>query len=106
VSAQGTGCLHFGECPPRDFETADTTLTLGVPPERISTIAAGPNPPGGVRPTGGADAGPDALDRITDAILAGKITVPTAAVFPIEQIRDAVTLQAGRRVHGKIVVTL
>jgi NADPH:quinone reductase-like Zn-dependent oxidoreductase len=87
-------------------ETAEVALALGVPPERISTIAAGPNPPGGVRPTGGIDAGPDALPRITDAILAGTITVPIAAVFPIEQIRDAVTMQAGRRVHGKIVVTL
>jgi NADPH:quinone reductase-like Zn-dependent oxidoreductase len=77
-----------------------------VPPERISTIAAGPNPPGGVRPTGGIEAGPDALPRITDAILAGQLTVPIAGVFPIERIRDAVTVQAGRRVHGKIVVTL
>lgn len=87
-------------------ETAEAALALGVPPERISTVAAGPNPPGGVRPTGGIDAGPDALQRITDAILAGQITVPIAAVFPVEQIRDAVTLQAGRHVHGKIVVTL
>jgi NADPH:quinone reductase-like Zn-dependent oxidoreductase len=87
-------------------ETAETALALGVPPERISTIAAGPNPPGGVRPTGAIDAGPDALERITEAILAGKITVPIAATFPIERIRDAVTLQAGRHVHGKIVITL
>jgi NADPH:quinone reductase-like Zn-dependent oxidoreductase len=87
-------------------ETAETALTLGVPPERISTVAAGPNPPGGVRAAGGIDAGPDALERITDAILAGKVTVPIAAVFPIEKIRDAVTLQAGRHVHGKIAVTL
>jgi NADPH:quinone reductase-like Zn-dependent oxidoreductase len=87
-------------------ETAETALALGVPPERISTIAAGPNPPGGVRATGGVDAGPDALERITDEILAGRITVPIAATFPVEQIRDAVALQAGRHVHGKIVVTL
>jgi NADPH:quinone reductase-like Zn-dependent oxidoreductase len=87
-------------------ETAETALALGVPPERISTIAAGPNPPGGVRATGGIDARPADMQRITDAILAGKITVPIAATFPIEQIRDAVTLQAGRHVHGKIVVTL
>jgi NADPH:quinone reductase-like Zn-dependent oxidoreductase len=87
-------------------ETAEVALALGVPPERISTVAAGPNPPGGVRATGGIDAAPDAMDRISDAILAGKITVPIAAVFPIEQIRDAVRLQAGRHVHGKIVVTL
>jgi len=87
-------------------ETAETALALGVPPERISTIAAGPNPPGGVRPTGAIDAGPGAMQRITDAILAGKITVPIAALFPIEKIYDAVTMQAGRRVHGKVVVTL
>ncbi|WP_329128505.1 NADP-dependent oxidoreductase [Streptomyces sp. NBC_01476] len=87
-------------------DTAETALALGVPPERISTIAAGPHPPGGVRATGGFDAGPDALDRITDAILAGEITVPIAATFPIERTRDAVTLQAGRHVHGKIVITL
>jgi NADPH:quinone reductase-like Zn-dependent oxidoreductase len=87
-------------------ETAEAALALGVPPERISTIAAGPNPPGGARATGGFDAGPDAVQRITDAILAGEITVPIAATFPVERIRDAVTLQAGRHVHGKIVVTL
>ena len=58
-----------------------------------------------MRPTGAIDARPDALEQITDAILAGKIIVPIAAVFPIEHIRDAVTMQAGRRVHGKIVVT-
>lgn len=86
-------------------ETVDA-LTLGVPPERISTIAAGPNPPGGVSATGGSEAGPDALDRITDAILLGQITVPIAATFPIDEIRAAVALQGGRHVHGKIVVTL
>jgi NADPH:quinone reductase-like Zn-dependent oxidoreductase len=59
-----------------------------------------------VRPAGGADARPDALERITGAILAGTITVPVAALFPVEKIRDAVTMQAGRHVHGKVVVTL
>ncbi len=87
-------------------ETADTALELGVPAARISTIAAGPNPPGHVRATGGINAGGADLERITDAILAGKLTVPLAASFPIAQIRDAVTLQAGRHVHGKIVITL
>ena len=87
-------------------ETAEAALALGVPSERISTVAAGPNPPGGVRATGGVDAGPGAATRITDAILAGQLTVPIAATFPVERIRDAVTLQAGRHVHGKVVVTL
>lgn len=86
-------------------ETAEAALALGVPPERISTIAAGPTPPGGVRPTGGFQATPADLERITDAITAGEITVPIAASFPIEQTRDAVTLQAGRHVHGRVVIT-
>jgi NADPH:quinone reductase-like Zn-dependent oxidoreductase len=88
-------------------ETSEAALALGVPPERITTIAAGPNPPGGVHATrGGADASPADLERITDAILAGELTVPIAATFPIGRIRGAVELQAGRHVHGKIVVTL
>jgi NADPH:quinone reductase-like Zn-dependent oxidoreductase len=87
-------------------ETAEAALALGIPPERISTIAAGPAPPGGVRATGGAEADLNAMQRITDAILAGTLTVPIAATFPLEQIRDAVALQAGRHVHGKIVITL
>lgn len=86
-------------------ETAEAALALGVPAERISTIAAGPNPPGGVRATGGVEAGPGARQRVTDAILAGRLTVPIAATFPVEQIREAVGLQAGRHVHGKVVIT-
>jgi NADPH:quinone reductase-like Zn-dependent oxidoreductase len=87
-------------------ETALAALALGVAPERIAAIAAGPTPPCGVRPAGGFDAGPADLERITDAILGGKLTVPIAATFPVAQIREAVRLQAGRRVHGKVVVTL
>ncbi len=87
-------------------ETIDVALALGVPPERISAIAAGPNPPGGVRATGGRDATPGALDRIAEAIVAGQLIVPVAATFPVERIRDAVALQSGGHVHGKVVVTL
>jgi NADPH:quinone reductase-like Zn-dependent oxidoreductase len=87
-------------------ETAEAALELGVPAERISTIAAGPNPPGGVRATGGFDASPGSAKQLTDAILAGRITVPIAATFPLEKFRDAVELQADRHVHGKIVITL
>jgi hypothetical protein len=43
---------------------------------------------------------------VQSAILAGEITVPIVATFPVEQIRDAVKLQDGRHVHGKIVTTL
>jgi NADPH:quinone reductase-like Zn-dependent oxidoreductase len=87
-------------------EAVETALALGVAPERISAIAAGPTPPGGARAAFSIDAEPGALPRIADAIVAGEITVPIAAWFPIEQIREATALQADRHVHGKIVVTL
>jgi NADPH:quinone reductase-like Zn-dependent oxidoreductase len=87
-------------------EAAEAALSLGVSPERISTIAAMSNPVDGVHATGAAAARPEEMKRVTDAILTGGITVPIAATFSIEQVREAVTLQAGRHVHGKVVVTL
>lgn len=86
------------------LETAQAALRLGVPPERICTIAAGPNPPGGVRPTWGWDAPPDTEHRINAAITAGRLDIPIAAIFDIEQIREAADLLGGRHVHGKILV--
>ncbi|MFF8784519.1 NADP-dependent oxidoreductase [Streptomyces sp. NPDC015125] len=87
-------------------EAAETALKLGVAPERISVVADGPAPPPGVRKMGALDAGPGTLERIADAIHSGEITVPIAATFPVERIREAVTTQAERHVHGKIVVAL
>ncbi|MBU6529858.1 NADP-dependent oxidoreductase [Streptomyces mayonensis] len=87
-------------------ETAETALELGVAPERISVVADGPAPPPGVRKVGAFDAASGALERIADAVRSGDITVPIAATFPVERIRDAVTTQAGRHVHGKIVIAL
>ncbi|MFG3283189.1 NADP-dependent oxidoreductase [Streptomyces sp. NPDC048111] len=87
-------------------EAAETALELGVAPERISVVADGPAPPSGVRTAGALDASPGSLRRITDAIRAGGITVPIAATFPVERIREAVTTQAERHVHGKIVIAL
>jgi hypothetical protein len=37
---------------------------------------------------------------------AHQLRVPIAAAFPVEQIRAAVELQAGRHVHGKVVINL
>ncbi|MFF0969253.1 NADP-dependent oxidoreductase [Streptomyces sp. NPDC003703] len=87
-------------------EAAETAVGLGVAPERISVVADGPAPPPGVRRAGAYDAGPDDLARIAEAVRSGGITVPVAATFPVERIREAVTTQAGRHVHGKIVITL
>jgi NADPH:quinone reductase-like Zn-dependent oxidoreductase len=87
-------------------ETIETALALGIAPDRIVAIAAGPNPPCGARAVFGGDARPDAVPQIAAAIVAQEVTVPIAARFPIEEIRQAATVQADRHVHGKIVVTL
>ena len=86
-------------------ETALAAVELGVSPDRIATIAAA-SPPDGVHATGGRDATPGALDRITAAIAAGEFVVPIEGTFPIEQTRAAVELQRAGHVNGKVVITL
>jgi len=86
-------------------DTVRAAITLGVEPSRISAIAADSALPSGVRRTGARDADPRAMTIITDAVLTGKLRVPIAATFPLQRIQDAVTAQATRHVHGKIVVT-
>ncbi len=88
-----------------DKDTGETALELGVSTERICTVADNSKLPD-VRMVGAIDAPPGSLERITDAVRSSELTVPIAATFPVEQFREAVTLQAGRHVHGKIVVTL
>lgn len=86
-------------------DTAYAALELGVPADRIATIAAqGPDLP--FRATGGVDAAPDALERIADLIDRGDLVVPIAGRYPIERVREAVEQQASRHLRGKVVVTL
>jgi NADPH:quinone reductase-like Zn-dependent oxidoreductase len=84
-------------------ETALAARALGVPDERITTIAAQID---GITPANGANAAPGAIEEIARLVAAGQIRVPIAASFPVEQIRAAVELQAGRHVHGKVVIDL
>jgi NADPH:quinone reductase-like Zn-dependent oxidoreductase len=83
-------------------DTAHTARELGVPDERITTIAAQVD---GITPANGADAA-HAIDEVASLVAAGQVRVPIAASFPVEQIRAAVELQAGRHVHGKVVIDL
>jgi NADPH:quinone reductase-like Zn-dependent oxidoreductase len=84
-------------------ETALAARELGVPDERITTIAAQID---GITPANGANAAPGALDEVARLVATGELHVPIAASFPVEQIRAAVELQAGRHVHGKVVIDL
>jgi NADPH:quinone reductase-like Zn-dependent oxidoreductase len=84
-------------------ETAHAARALGVPDTRIATIAAQVD---GITPTNGANAALGALEKLARLIATGRLRVPIAASFPVEQIRTAVELQAGRHVKGKVVIDL
>jgi NADPH:quinone reductase-like Zn-dependent oxidoreductase len=84
-------------------DTVQAARELGVPDERITTIAARVD---GISPANGANAAPGAIEEIARLVAAGQLRVPIAATFPVEQIRAAVELQAGRHVHGKVVIDL
>jgi NADPH:quinone reductase-like Zn-dependent oxidoreductase len=84
-------------------ETVRAARELGVPDERITTIAAQIE---GITPANGANAAPGAIEEIARLVAAGQLRVPIAATFPVGQIREAAELQASRHVHGKIVIDL
>ncbi|WP_088226547.1 NADP-dependent oxidoreductase [Desulfosporosinus sp. FKB] len=84
-------------------DTMQAARDLGVPDERITTIAAQVD---GITPANGANAVPGAIEEIARLVAAGQFRVPIAASFPMEQIRAAVELQAGRHVHGKVVIDI
>jgi NADPH:quinone reductase-like Zn-dependent oxidoreductase len=60
----------------------------------------------GITPANGANAASEALEEVARLVAANQLSVPIAASYPVEQIRSAVALQAGRHVHGKIVIDL
>jgi NADPH:quinone reductase-like Zn-dependent oxidoreductase len=84
-------------------ETVHVARELGVPDRRICTIAGQVD---GVPAANGANAAPDALENIARLVAAGRLRVPIAATFPVEDIRAAVELQAARHVRGKVVIDL
>jgi NADPH:quinone reductase-like Zn-dependent oxidoreductase len=84
-------------------ETVHVARELGVPDGRICTIAAQVD---GVPAANGANAALGALEEIARLVTAGQLRVPIAASFPVEQIRRAAELQAGRHVQGKVVIDL
>ena len=84
-------------------DTVHAARELGVPDGRICTIAGVVD---GVQAVSGANAGPEALENIARLVAAGRLRVPIAATFPVEQIRAAVELQAARHAQGKVVIDL
>lgn len=84
-------------------DTIAVARELGVPDARMATIAAAVD---GVTPANGANAAPGAIEKIARLAAESRLRVPIAATFPVNKVRAAVELQAGRHVHGKVVIDL
>jgi NADPH:quinone reductase-like Zn-dependent oxidoreductase len=70
-------------------DTIAVARELGVPDSRMTTIAAVVD---GVTPANGVNAAPGAIEQIARLAAAGRLHVPIAATFPVDEIRAAVSL--------------
>lgn len=84
-------------------ETIETALALGVPPERINTIAADASAYG-VRNVGRGAVHPPTLDALAALIADGTLDVPIAAAYPLSEVRAAFERLETGHLRGKIVV--
>jgi NADPH:quinone reductase len=85
----------------------DLAAALGVAPDRIDTII---DFDAAQRHGAKTDASPQASNRDVLAIMAGnvawgRLTMPIAAIYPLEQVRAAYTELASGHVYGKIVLS-
>ena len=83
-------------------ETVDAALALGVPLERINTIAARGHR--GAQGVGNPQATMEQFAQIVRLVAEGRIVVPIDAVYPLERLAEAYERLAGGHVRGKIVV--
>jgi NADPH:quinone reductase-like Zn-dependent oxidoreductase len=83
-------------------------LELGVEPSRIDTIANFDAVQRyGVKPEGNAaGASASVLAELAGLIAGGKLEVPVAATFPLDQVRDAYRRLAQGHILGKIVLVM
>jgi NADPH:quinone reductase-like Zn-dependent oxidoreductase len=84
-------------------ETIEAALGLGVPPERINTNATDPTPYR-VRGVGRGPTSIPTLDRLAALVAEGRITVPVAAVYPLDQVRQAFERLEQGHLRGKVVL--
>jgi len=84
----------------------ELALQLGVNTQRIDTIIDYPAVARyGVKGEGNAAAASaDVLAQLADLIAAGKLEVPIAAVYPLDQVREAYRELEQRHTLGKIVL--
>lgn len=87
-------------------EYIDLALQLDVPPEKIETIIAFERAKEvGAKAEGSTDAtSPEILGEMAELVAAGKIELPIAATYPLDEVREAFEQLEDRHTLGKIVL--
>lgn len=85
-------------------ETIEAALELGVPADRINTIAADASVYG-VRNVGRGAVHPPTLDALAALVADGTLDVPIAATYPLSEVRAAFEFLEAGHLRGKVVVT-
>jgi NADPH:quinone reductase len=87
-------------------EYVELALELDVPPEKIETIIAYEKAQEvGAKMEGSGDAtSPEILGEMAELVAAGKIEVPIAATYPLDEVREAFEQLEDRHTLGKIVL--
>jgi NADPH:quinone reductase-like Zn-dependent oxidoreductase len=87
--------------------TIDAGLELGVPGNRINTIAArGHKSEFGIAGVGGQAASRTDLAALADLIAQGEFVLPIDSVFPLERVVDAYKRLIAGHARGKIVLAM
>jgi NADPH:quinone reductase len=87
-------------------EYVELAVQLDVPPEKIETIIAWDAAAAvGAKTEGSSDAStPEILGEMAELVAAGKIELPIAATYPLDEVREAFEQLEARHTLGKIVL--
>jgi NADPH:quinone reductase-like Zn-dependent oxidoreductase len=87
-------------------EYVDLAVELDVPPAKIETINAYEKAKEiGAKMEGSSDASsPEILGELAELVAAGKVEVPIAATYPLDEVREAFEQLEDRHTLGKIVL--
>jgi NADPH2:quinone reductase len=87
-------------------EYVELAIELDVPPEKIETITAFEKAQEvGAKMEGSSDAtSPEILGEMAELVAAGKIELPIAATYPLDEVREAFEQLEDRHTLGKIVL--
>lgn len=87
-------------------EYLQLAVDLGVEPTRIETIISRDEAQQlGAKTEGSVDASTtEVLAEIAELVASGRVELPIAATYPLEQVRDAFAELEERHTHGKIVL--